>query len=151
MSARFGPAATDEVATGDAPLTLAIAVADPLLHDRLVALLSNVPGVRLVTASEDEAEADGAGAVLVDPRTRPTPHPKPADAVANRLDPGFTPRERQVLDLLAEGASNREIAARLDISVHTAKFHVGSILDKLDSTGRTDAVAQAARIGVLQL
>ncbi|WP_436441379.1 response regulator transcription factor, partial [Enterococcus faecium] len=61
----------------------------------------------------------------------------------------LTPRELDVLALLAEGASNKMIAQRLGISVHTAKFHVGSLLDKLDATGRTDAVAHAARRGVI--
>jgi DNA-binding CsgD family transcriptional regulator len=63
----------------------------------------------------------------------------------------LSPREFEVLALLAEGASNKEIARRLNISVHTAKFHVGSLLDKLDAVGRTDAVAHAARRGVLNL
>ena len=63
----------------------------------------------------------------------------------------LTPRERDVLVLMAEGASNKAIARQLGISVHTAKFHVGSLLDKLDATGRTDAVAQAARLGVIRL
>jgi DNA-binding CsgD family transcriptional regulator len=52
---------------------------------------------------------------------------------------------------MAEGASNKMIARALGISVHTAKFHVGSVIDKLDATGRTDAVAQAARLGVIRL
>ena len=56
-----------------------------------------------------------------------------------------------LLALLAEGASNKTIARQLGISVHTAKFHVGSLLDKLDATGRTDAVAHAARRGVINL
>jgi DNA-binding CsgD family transcriptional regulator len=56
-----------------------------------------------------------------------------------------------VLALVAEGASNKTIARRLGISVHTAKFHVGSLLDKLDATGRTDAVAAAARLGLIHL
>ncbi len=64
---------------------------------------------------------------------------------------GLTPRETEVLALLAEGASNKLIARRLGISVHTAKFHVGSLLDKLDATGRTDAVAHAARLGAIRL
>ncbi len=64
---------------------------------------------------------------------------------------GLTARELEVLSLLGEGASNKEIARRLAISVHTAKFHVASILDKLDATGRTDAVAHAARLGLLML
>jgi DNA-binding NarL/FixJ family response regulator len=64
---------------------------------------------------------------------------------------GLTPRELEVLSLLAEGTSNKEIARRLAISVHTAKFHVASILEKLDATGRTDAVAHAVRLGLLML
>jgi DNA-binding CsgD family transcriptional regulator len=56
-----------------------------------------------------------------------------------------------VLALMAEGGSNKMIARQLGISVHTVKFHVGSLLDKLDATGRTDAVAHAARRGVIEL
>jgi DNA-binding NarL/FixJ family response regulator len=63
----------------------------------------------------------------------------------------FTPRELEVLALLGEGATNKAIAKKLDISVHTAKFHVASILEKLDATGRTDAVAHAVRLGLLML
>jgi len=63
----------------------------------------------------------------------------------------LTAREREVLKLLAEGASNKMIAKQLAVSVHTAKFHVASILEKLDATGRTDAVAHAIRLGVLML
>ncbi len=56
-----------------------------------------------------------------------------------------------MLGLLTEGASNKAIARRLGISVHTAKFHVGRVIDKLDATGRTDAVAHAARTGLIHL
>ena len=66
-------------------------------------------------------------------------------------DVPLTPRELEVLALLAEGASNKVIARRLGISVHTAKFHVASLLDKRDAVGRTDAVAHAARRGVINL
>ena len=77
----------------------------------------------------------------------------PFTAVSASAEGDFplTPRELEVLALLAEGASNKVIARRLGISVHTAKFHVGSLLDKLDAIGRTDAVAQAARRGVINL
>ncbi|WP_205769529.1 LuxR C-terminal-related transcriptional regulator [Microvirga sp. KLBC 81] len=63
----------------------------------------------------------------------------------------LTVRELEVLRLLAEGASNKVIARRLGISFHTAKFHVASIAAKLDATGRTDAVAQAVRLGLILL
>lgn len=73
--------------------------------------------------------------------------PKPAEPVVTLL----TPREHEVLELLAEGLSNKVIALRLDISEHTAKFHVNSILDKLEADTRTDAVVRAARSGMLSL
>jgi DNA-binding NarL/FixJ family response regulator len=63
----------------------------------------------------------------------------------------LTQRELQVLGLMAAGATNKIIARQLAISIHTAKFHVASILEKLDSTGRTDAVAHAVRLGLLML
>src|SRR5215207_8425067 len=62
-----------------------------------------------------------------------------------------TAREREVLAVLAEGASNKVFARRLGISVHTVKYHVASILEKLDATGRTDAVAHAVRLGLILL
>lgn len=63
----------------------------------------------------------------------------------------LTPREREVLELLAEGLPNKAIAARLGISQHTAKFHVTSVLTKLGAASRTEAVALAARGGYLML
>lgn len=54
-------------------------------------------------------------------------------------------RERQVLGLMVEGISNREMAQRLDISYSTVKFHVSSILSKLDAESRTEAVSLALR------
>ena len=118
-----------------ATIVMAIEVGDADLADRLAALLSDVPGVRLAAPGET------ADVTLVSAETLVRPD----------RDAGLTLREREVLVLLAEGASNKDIARRLGISVHTAKFHVGSVLDKLDATGRTDAVAHAARLGVIEL
>ena len=61
----------------------------------------------------------------------------------------LTGREIEVLHLLAGGASNKAVARALGISAHTAKFHVASILEKLDATSRTEAVTQAIRLGLL--
>jgi len=77
---------------------------------------------------------------------RPAPEPRPA-ATAE----AFTPREREVLALLARGLSNRDIAQALGISAHTAKFHVNSILQKLGVERRTEAVVRAARMGLVTL
>jgi DNA-binding NarL/FixJ family response regulator len=63
--------------------------------------------------------------------------------------PDLTPRELEVLELLAQGFSNREIGEVLDISSHTAKFHVQGLLDKLDATTRTEAAVRAARMLII--
>jgi len=62
----------------------------------------------------------------------------------------LTPRELEVLELLASGLSNKEIAERLGVSFHTVKFHVNGILGKLGASSRTEVVALAARAGLLR-
>jgi DNA-binding NarL/FixJ family response regulator len=103
-------------------------------------------GGRLAAA----ARAARDGLVAMDPAIaaalfarRPAPAAAPAEAL--------TPREREVLDLLARGLSNKEIGAALGISEHTAKFHVNAILEKLGAAGRTEAVVRAARLGWVTL
>ncbi len=63
----------------------------------------------------------------------------------------LTPREREVLDLLADGLGNKEIAVRLSISEHTIKFHIRSILGKLGASSRTEAVSRGLRSGLIEL
>jgi two-component system, NarL family, response regulator YdfI len=63
----------------------------------------------------------------------------------------LTRREREVLQMLAAGLANKEIASRLNISDHTAKFHVASILAKLGATTRTEAVTAGIRRGLVLL
>ena len=63
----------------------------------------------------------------------------------------LTPRETDVLALLAEGLPNKAIAARLEISDQTVKFHVASIYGKLGASNRTDAVRRALRRGIITL
>jgi two-component system nitrate/nitrite response regulator NarL len=75
----------------------------------------------------------------------------PRGATAPSAPEGLTPREREVLGLLAEGLSNKAIADRLDISEHTAKFHVNAVLTKLGVQRRTEAVVRAARLGLVTL
>jgi DNA-binding CsgD family transcriptional regulator len=77
--------------------------------------------------------------------------PDPATAENGGVDGPLTPREIEVLAAMADGASNKVIARRLGISFHTAKFHVASILAKLDADSRTEAVALAARLGLVML
>jgi DNA-binding CsgD family transcriptional regulator len=117
-------------------LRLAIAVGDAALAERIASALGGVEGIELV------GTGDRPDAVVVAGQ-RLTPE---ADG-----EVVLTPRELEVLALLAEGASNKLIARRLGISAHTAKYHVASLMEKLDAVSRTDAVAHAARIGVLHL
>jgi DNA-binding NarL/FixJ family response regulator len=63
----------------------------------------------------------------------------------------LTPREIEVLELLAEGLPNKAIAARLDISDQTVKFHVAAICSKLGASNRTDAVRRGVRRGLIAL
>ena len=63
----------------------------------------------------------------------------------------LTERELEVLNLLAQGMPNKEIAAQLVISERTAKFHVSSIMGKLGATNRTEAVSLAAQKGLITL
>jgi len=63
----------------------------------------------------------------------------------------LTPRELEVLQLLAEGLPNKTIARRLDISDHTVKFHVNAIMTKLGAQSRTEAVVRATRLGLILL
>jgi len=63
----------------------------------------------------------------------------------------LTEREHDVLDLVADGLSNREIASALAISEHTVKFHLASIFGKLGASTRTEAVHRGLRHGVIEL
>jgi len=76
-----------------------------------------------------------------------------SNASTPELDPHdaglLTPREREVLALIAEGLPNKGIARELGISEHTAKFHVGSVLGKLGASSRAEAVTLATRRGLL--
>jgi len=77
--------------------------------------------------------------------------PDEEEAPPNGAEIQLTPREREVLELLAAGASNKVIARRLDVSVHTAKFHVASLLRKLCASGRLEAVGIGLRRGLLMV
>lgn len=127
-------------------------------------LRSGVSAVLPTTATAEEilaaVEAALAGLVVL-PRdaldifeeTPPTQEANHDSAALDRepLTETLTPRERQILELMAEGLGNKEIAWRLQISEHTVKFHVSSILAKLDASSRTEAVTQGLRRGLLMM
>lgn len=103
------------------------------------------------TTLTEALTAAAAGLVVLDPRLAGELAAEANEAppeVPGLLEP-LTPREIQVLGLLADGLSNRDIAERLRMSDHTAKFHVAAILGKLGARTRTEAVARAARLGLI--
>lgn len=94
---------------------------------------------------------DAAHAVIMTPRAwRRELGSRSADA-APRLVEQLTPRERDVLALVADGLSNREIATELDISEHTVKFHLASIFGKLGASSRTEAVRRGFQHGLVDI
>lgn len=94
-------------------------------------------------------EALAAGLVVLHPvTTRAAGARPPIPAV--RAEP-LTPRELEVLTMMAEGLGNRAIARSLGISVHTVKFHVAAVLDKLGARSRAEAVAVGLRRGLLMV
>jgi DNA-binding CsgD family transcriptional regulator len=115
------------------PIVIALDVGEAELEAQLRALLDGIPGLAIA------GEGVSADVRLVRP-TRPV-----------EMEADLTPREHDVLELLVEGASNKEIARRLGISASTVKFHVRSVADKLGADGRTDAVAHALRRGLVHL
>ena len=120
-----------------------LAISDPDLAGRVKREL--VRSAALVEA--------GADAELILTDRDATGHAAPSDVTRPWRDrqPTLSPREQEVAGLLIEGASNKGIARRLDISVHTAKFHVTQILDKLGAQNRADAVSIILRDGLVTL
>jgi two-component system, NarL family, nitrate/nitrite response regulator NarL len=86
--------------------------------------------------------------------TKLSDKPGIVDGRSNETEGGssrLSNRERAVLIAMADGLSNKEIGRRLGISFHTVKFHVASILEKLEVDTRTEAVIKAAQLGLVML
>jgi two-component system, NarL family, response regulator YdfI len=98
-------------------------------------------------------QAAAAGLIVLHPGEIRAAFPAvpPASQPLPELTEPLTRREREVLQMLAAGLANKEIAARLGISDHTAKFHVAAILGKLGAATRTEAVALGIRRGLVLL
>jgi len=95
-------------------------------------------------------------AVLMSPRALGTParvdvRSEPDEPRAPRLIEALTPRERDVLALLADGHGNRAIATELGISEHTVKFHLAAIFGKLGASNRTEAVRRGLELGLVEI
>lgn len=96
--------------------------------------------------------AVAAGLVVLQPEALNSMMAKPAP---QRLPPSYyeplTHREIQVLEMIARGLGNKEIASKLEISGHTVKFHINSIFTKLNVSSRTEAVTTGLRLGLILL
>lgn len=114
---------------------------------------SGVRGIVLQDAPPHEIaaalEAAAEGLAVVSPEILELLFPAGEGAPEPDLPEALTPRESEVLALLAVGASNKEIAGRLHLSEHTVKFHVSTILGKLGAATRAEAVARGYRQGLI--
>jgi DNA-binding NarL/FixJ family response regulator len=114
----------NEIAAAIEAAASGLLVLPPLFVETILRLLANNQSLPLLSAGDDLPE---------------------------ELIEALTPREQEVLGMLAEGASNKSIAHRLSISEHTVKFHVSSIFGKLNVTTRTEAVTQGLKMGLVLL
>jgi DNA-binding NarL/FixJ family response regulator len=132
-------------------------VADPIRvfiagmgADERAALADSVAANPGWTVVSDPAWAD---VVVISPEEwrRLSPRRPATDTRTGPPVEGLTTREFEVLRLVAEGLHNREIAARLGVTEHTVKFHLGAIFGKLGATTRTEAVQRGLRMGVIEI
>jgi NarL family two-component system response regulator YdfI len=134
-----------------------VVLSDPSESRRLAAALRE--GVRAILPSNISPEqlvaalqAVAAGLTVMHPAEIDAMFPAgPTSRPLAELTEPLTPRENEVLQMLASGLANKEIAARLAISDHTVKFHVASILGKLGAGSRTEAVSLGIRRGLVLL
>jgi|SRR6185437_10653836 len=142
-------------------VAVALYATDRAARRRLERLAAEQSGITVVGAADNPAALarllDETRAEVVLAEAQPVlaallaADPPEAAAADGETEVALTPREVEVLAAMADGASNKMIARRLGISFHTVKFHVASILAKLDADSRTEAVAQGARLGLVML
>ena len=132
-------------------------IANPTVAWTAQALRSGVKSILPREAGREEIvaaiHAAYTGLVLLDPAVAQQIVER-IGSPASQIPPSYeslTPRENEVLAMLAEGLANREIADRLGVSDHTIKFHISSILDKLGASTRTEAVTLGLRMGLIVL
>jgi len=124
-------------------------VAEALRAGVRAILPADLPADQIVPA----LEAAAAGLIVLHPAEVDAVFPEAgasSSPLAELVEP-LTPRENEVLQMLASGLANKEIATRLAISEHTVKFHVASILGKLGAASRTEAVTLGIRRGLVLL
>jgi DNA-binding NarL/FixJ family response regulator len=120
--------------------------ADALRSGVRALLPRDAPAAAILAA----VEAAANGLAVIDPQELEglLGSPGPVDAADTGGAP-MTPRELEVLRMMADGAANKEIAWKLAISEHTVKFHVASVMGKLNASSRTEAVTRGLRRGLI--
>ena len=107
--------------------------------------------LRLAASRETVLSADVAASMLIEAHRLTAVPPDTSCPAPAGSEPLITKREEEVLQLVAEGLSTPEVAARLYISIKTVKNHLASIYAKLDSRDRTQAVIRALKMGIVKL
>ena len=133
----------------DAPPVLALAVTSDQ------AAQARAAGAQALLSRDASPEALAAAAVALSHGLQVTDPALAGVSAAATPELGsaslLTPKEQDVLKLLAEGLPNKGVVSRLEVSEHTVKFHVNSIMGKLNAQSRTEAVILATRLGLLPL
>ena len=133
----------------DAPPVLALAVTSDQ------AAQARAAGAQALLSRDASPEALAAAAVALSHGLQVTDPALAGVSAAATPEPGsaslLTPKEQDVLKLLAEGLPNKGVVSRLEVSEHTVKFHVNSIIGRLNAQSRTEAVILATRLGLLPL
>ena len=130
--------AVSQEADGDAPFDDSLKAwlaASATLEEIIAALLAAASGFTVLTRAQSKRAFRNSQVQM------------PTDLTPEHL----TLREKEVLQMIAAGLGNKDIAARLRISANTAKFHVAQILAKLDASSRTEAVSIAIRRGLVPI
>jgi DNA-binding NarL/FixJ family response regulator len=134
-----------DLASGDTPPDSGDMTVLVLSDDPAVAADLRLPGVLPRDASARQIAA--AVSALAEGLTVRVPAQAPSPALA--VPGGLTPREREVLALIAQGLSNKSIARRLGISAHTVKYHLEAVFAKLHVRSRAEAATQGLRRGLV--
>ncbi len=143
---------TVSVAAEDGPPILALVAEDAHAAEAWAAGVRGLlPRAASAAAIAAALQALVQGLVALDPSLAAAAFAPRQQHPATGLPEDLTPRERQVLGLLAEGLPNKAIADRLGISDHTVKFHINAIMGKLGAQSRTEAVVLATRLGLITM
>jgi len=136
-------------------MTVVVIARDP---SRRAALVQEVESAGWTVRADVPTEAslspedlDGVAALLVDANEVRREWSEGGDGATDALTEPLTARERDVLEHIAAGLSNKQIASALDISEHTVKFHVSAVLGKLGVTSRAAAIRHGVRRGLVTL